>query len=112
MQVFNIIIFMTSNSIIQLQLALQAKEQLISQNADLLFDKLIVKVCHSIESTPVYTLGLVRDIQDQGIRQTGTASIIKRRQFLLGLINGNLPTGWPEKELLSSLSKIMYVLTT
>ena len=44
---------MTSNSIIQLQLALQAKEQLISQNADLLFDKLIVKVCHSIESTPV-----------------------------------------------------------
>ena len=49
---------MTSNSIIQLQLALQVKEQLISQNADLLFDKLIVKVCHSIETTPAYTFGL------------------------------------------------------
>ena len=106
-------IMMTSDATKQMQIVLQDKEKLIQFNADALFDKLIVKVRHSIEDTPVYTLGLVRDLQGAGAKQhNGVPSITKRKQDLGCIVNNTLAPGWPGVELVKTLTKILYAICT
>ena len=103
---------MTTNAIIQMQLALQEKREHIRINADIIYDKLIVKVRHGIESIKKYSLKTVIDLQSHGSnKKTGNTSVVNRKMFLYGLIDGSLPHGWPIEELLHSVTKIMYVLS-
>lgn len=93
----------------QMQLALEAKLEYIRENADNIFDELIIKVRHSIGTNPAYNLALVSDLKTAGSKKrTGLSSAVLRKQFLLSLIDGTLTEGWPEKELLGTLIKVLY----
>ena len=100
----------TKQNIAKLQQDLDLKSDFIQENADLLFNRLIISVRHKIGKTDGFNENLVKELIKFGtVGRTAKPSTQKRKNFLLQLIQDDMSDNWPSEKLLLSFKEV-YVI--
>ena len=100
----------TKQNIANLQQYLDLKSDFIKENADFLFNKLIISVRHKIGETDGFNENLVKELIKFGtVGRTAKPSTQKRKNFLLQLIQDDMTDNWPSEKLLLSFKEVVYV---